>query len=168
MNYYKKKKIPTCLTIIFVFWVLSIYCLLKKIIIMNTREKNLTQNVTNLKNSRDLLAELNFSSKDKILEEYFEENRCKRIGVYGWGKVGQCLYKELVEIGIKPCVVVDKNYISLNNAEIEIVSPDSQLPEIDILIVSAVNCFDEIQQYMKKKVDCKIISLEDILYGIIR
>ena len=45
-------------------------------------------------------------------------------------------------------------------------SIDDDLEEVDAVVVTAITFFDEIEEKLSQKIDCPIISLEDILYEI--
>ena len=40
------------------------------------------------------------------------------------------------------------------------------LETVDAVVVTAITFFDEIEERLSEKVDCPIISLEDILYEV--
>ena len=46
----------------------------------------------------------------------------------------------------------------------DVVSVDDNLEVVDAVVVTAVTFFDEIQEKLSAKMDCPILSLEDILY----
>ena len=60
---------------------------------------------------------------------------------------------------------IDKNAEALY-ADIEVVSAEDTLEEVDAIVVTAITFFDEIEEMLTMKVDCPIISLEDILYEV--
>lgn len=101
----------------------------------------------------------------KNLAEYFKENGYEKIAVYGMSYAGETLVYELNDSGITVEYGVDKNAKSLY-LDIDIYEPDDDLKEVDALVVTAITFFDEIEEKMSQKLDCPIISLEDILYEI--
>lgn len=101
----------------------------------------------------------------KHIKSYFEENGYKQIAVYGMSYVGERLIDELKDSGITIKYAIDRNAESLYS-ELDIVSPEDVLPEVDVIIVTAVTFFDEIQDTLEQKVNCPIISFEDILYEL--
>lgn len=44
--------------------------------------------------------------------------------------------------------------------------PGENMPEVDAIVVTPIYYYYEIQEMLSSKVDCKIISLEDILNEI--
>ena len=43
---------------------------------------------------------------------------------------------------------------------------EDTLDDVDAIVVTAVTFFDEIEDELHKKVNCPILSLEDILYEV--
>ena len=102
--------------------------------------------------------------KGKTLVEYFEKNNYKTIAVYGMSTVGQTLLEELKESQISVLYGIDKN-IEID-ADIEIVCPTQNLKPVDAVVVTAISYFDEVAELLEEKVDCPILSIEDILYEV--
>ena len=69
------------------------------------------------------------------------------------------LYNTILKYGI------DKKADTIY-AEFDVISPDEELEEVDAIVVTSITFFDEIEELLSKKVDCPIISLEDILYEV--
>ena len=101
----------------------------------------------------------------KNLSSYFEKNNYKNIAIYGMSYVGETLAEELKNTATKIAYGIDKKSNNIY-AEFEIVSPEYNLEEVDAVVVTSITFFDEIKEVLEKKLDCPIISLEDILYEI--
>ena len=101
----------------------------------------------------------------KILSSYFEKNGYTKIAVYGMSYAGETLINELENSTITVAYGIDRNADSLY-ADVDIVSMDDDLEEVDAIIVTAITFFDEIEETLSEKVNCPIISLEDILYEV--
>ena len=101
----------------------------------------------------------------KSIAEYFYKNNLRSIAVYGMGAVGERLFQELEETGIEIKYAIDQNRNGIYK-NIEVISPDEEMPYADAIIVTPIFYFDEIEKMMSKKAKYKIISLEDILYDI--
>lgn len=99
----------------------------------------------------------------KNLREYFVKNNYKSIAVYGMSYVGETLVEELRNSDIHIKYGIDKNAENIYS-EINIVSPEEELEEVDAIVVTSITFFDEIEIMLKEKIDCPIVSLEDILY----
>lgn len=101
----------------------------------------------------------------KKLEAYFDKIGYKRIAIYGMSYAGETLIEELRNTDIQVIYGIDKNADSIY-ADIDVVSMDSELKKVDAIVVTAITYFDEIEEKLSKKLDCPILSLEDILYEV--
>lgn len=101
----------------------------------------------------------------KQLAAYFEQNHYKRIAIYGMSYAGETLVDELKDTGIEVAYGIDQKADSLF-ADIDIVSVDDLQNDVDAIVVTAITFFDEIEEKLSEKVDCPIISLEDVLYEV--
>ena len=101
----------------------------------------------------------------KKLSTYFEQNGYKKIAIYGMSYAGETLVDELKDTGIEIVYGIDKRADSLY-ADIDIISIDDLRDDVDAIVVTAITFFDEIEEMLSEKVDCPIISLEDILYEV--
>ena len=100
---------------------------------------------------------LRIRQEGKTLAEYFEKNNYKTAAIYGM--------KELKDSDITVSYIIDKNADSIY-ADVDVVTPDDELGPVDVIVVTAIYYFDEIEENLSGKIDCPIVSLEDILYEI--
>ncbi len=98
----------------------------------------------------------------KNLSVYFENNGYKKIAIYGMSFAGEVLLEELGGTGIEVAYGIDRNADRLF-ADIDIVSADDDLEPVDVIVVTPITFFDEIEENLSEKVSCPVISLEDIL-----
>ncbi len=101
----------------------------------------------------------------KDLSAYFEKNGFRRIAVYGMSYAGKRLIDELKDTAVTVAYGIDRRADSLS-ADVDIVSGDDALETVDAIVVTAITFFDQIAETLRKKTDCPIVSLEDILYEI--
>lgn len=101
----------------------------------------------------------------KKLSTYFEQNGYKRIAIYGMSYAGETLMEELRDTGIEVVYGIDKKAGSIYS-EVNIVTMDDILEDVDAIVVTAITFYDEIEEKLSDKMDCPIISLEDILYEV--
>ena len=101
----------------------------------------------------------------KNLVSYFEKNGYRKIAVYGVSYAGQTLINEFKDTDIAVAYGIDKNPYLLY-ADVDIVSMEDDLKPVDAIVVTAITFFDEIKEKLSEKIDCPIISLEDILYEV--
>lgn len=101
----------------------------------------------------------------KKLSSYFERNGYKRIAVYGMSYAGETLINELKDTKTEVAYGIDKNADAIFT-DIKIVSADDLPEQVDAIVVTAITFFAEIEEKLREKTDCPIISLEDVLYGV--
>ena len=98
------------------------------------------------------------------LSKFFEENGYKKIAIYGMATVGETFFNELTGTGIEVVYGIDRNKTGVA-AGVPMYSPDDELPDADVIVVSAISYFDEIATMLEEKTDCPVISLEDVVYN---
>lgn len=101
----------------------------------------------------------------KNLSEYFEKNGYKKIAIYGMSYAGETLVEELVNSNIEIAYGIDQKADSIYS-DIDVISVDDDLQEVDAVVVTAISFFDEIEEKLSEKLDCPILSLEEILYEV--
>lgn len=103
--------------------------------------------------------------KGKNLSEYFERNNYRNIAIYGMSYVGETLLDELKDFGICVKYGIDKRAGRISQ-EIDMVTMEDDLQEVDAVVVTVITFFNEIAEALEKKLDCPVLSLEDILYEL--
>lgn len=101
----------------------------------------------------------------KNLAFYLEQEGYYEIAVYGMNYVGQTLVSELAGSEVKVKYGIDMRADDICT-EIKVIKPDDNLDNVDVVIVAAVKFYDEIKEKLCTKVNCPIISLENILFDI--
>lgn len=108
---------------------------------------------------------LRIRQEGKTLVEYFKQQEYKTVAIYGMKELGERLYDELAGSGITVRYIIDKNADSIY-ADVDVITPDEELAPVDVIVVTAIYYFEEIEEMLSDKVDYPIVSLEDILYEI--
>lgn len=108
---------------------------------------------------------LRVRQEGKTLVEFFEKQGYKTVAIYGMKELGERLYDELQGSDITVKYAIDKNADSIY-ADVDVVTPDDELEPVDVIVVTALYYFDEIEEMLSEKVDYPIVSLEDILYEV--
>ena len=103
--------------------------------------------------------------KGKNLSVFFEKNNYKKIAIYGMSYAGETLLDELKDSGICIKYGIDKRASRISE-EIDMVTIEDDLQEVDAVVVTAITFFDEIAEELGHKLNCPILSLEDILYEV--
>ena len=101
----------------------------------------------------------------KSISEYIHKQQIESIAIYGMSYAGECLLNELKDSDIKVKYGIDKNANEIYS-DIDIVSPEGKLEDVDAIIVTSVCFMDEIVELLSKKITCPVLSLEDILFKL--
>ncbi|GFI15958.1 hypothetical protein IMSAGC009_01118 [Lachnospiraceae bacterium] len=101
----------------------------------------------------------------KNLSSYFENNNYKKIAIYGMSYAGETLVDELKDTDISIEYGIDKKADTIYS-DISMFTMEDTLEEVDAVVVTAITFFDAIEEKLSEKLDCPILSLEDILYEI--
>lgn len=101
----------------------------------------------------------------KNLSSYFEKNGYKKIAIYGMHYMGETLLEELKGTDVQVAYGIDKNADQIF-ADVDVVSMEDSLEEVDAVVVTAFTFFDEIEKQLNEKMSCPILSLRDILYEV--
>lgn len=101
----------------------------------------------------------------KELKDFFLANGYKEVAIYGMSYLGERMADELNDSDVTVKYGVDRNADNIY-APFEVLKPNDILPDVDAIIVTAFFFFDEIERELEDKVDCPIISIEDVVYGI--
>lgn len=100
----------------------------------------------------------------KSLEDYFVKEGYHNIIIYGMGEIGNRLFKELEEssVTVKYCMDSDAPVMDCNMKTV----PEDSIEGVDAVVVTAMFAFDEIEEKLEKIVDCPILSLEEVVFGV--
>ena len=101
----------------------------------------------------------------KNLASYFEKNGYNKIAIYGISYAGETLIDELKATGVTVSYAVDKNADAIYT-DVDVFTIEDDLEPVDAIVVTAITFFDEIEEKLSKKMDCPIISLEDVLFEV--
>lgn len=105
---------------------------------------------------------VNVKQEGKNLSAYFEKNGYKKIAVYGLSYAGETLLDELESTEVEVVYAIDQRADSLN-LDIEVFSPDDTLEQVDAIVVTPITSFNAIEEKLRGKVDCPILSLMNIV-----
>ena len=104
--------------------------------------------------------------KGKTIVNYLNELGVKNISIYGVGYIGKTFYEYLKDKDFEIKYLIDQN----NNCNIDglqVKTIDDDIEEVtDIIIVTAIYYFEEIEDVLKKKFKCPVLSFADIVYKI--
>ncbi|MCI8591401.1 MAG: hypothetical protein HFI88_03420 [Lachnospiraceae bacterium] len=97
--------------------------------------------------------------------DYLLTKKYQTIAIYGMSYAGERLVEELKNSGVTVSYGIDKKAGGVYS-DMEVVSPEDGLREVDAVIVTSIFFMDEIEKALSVKLSCPVISLEDILYEL--
>lgn len=96
----------------------------------------------------------------KKIELFLKTRNCKSIAIYGMGRIGQILLSILKDKDINVAYVIDKREL---NMEVPQYRPTEMLPNVDIIIITAIEEGESIRSELKKRVTCPIYLITEII-----
>jgi len=109
---------------------------------------------------------LSVRQEGRSLVSFFEDYEYKTVAVYGMSFLGERLVQELKDSNIEVKYAIDKNADNIYTEDVEVKDLSDDLPEVDVIVVTAVYFFDEIEEELCDLVNYPVISLEDVVYGV--
>ena len=111
---------------------------------------------------RLLLKWLEIEQKGHSIRSFFTGNGYKTIAIYGMKELGERLLDELKDSEVEVKYIIDKKADTMY-ADVDIVTPEEPLEEVDAIVVTAIHYMDEIEEMLEQKVDYPILSLTEIV-----
>lgn len=105
-------------------------------------------------------------NEGKTIAEYLKENGYKSVAIYGMHYLGENLLEELTANEVEVKYAIDRNADKISS-EVSLLRPEDDLPNVDAIIVTAFYFFNEIQSNLQERVDCPVLSIEDLIYEIL-
>lgn len=109
-----------------------------------------------------LLKWLEIEQKGHSIRSFFVENGYKSIAIYGMKELGERLFEELKDSEVEVKYIIDKKADTMY-ADVDIITPEEPLEEVDAIVVTAIHYMDEIEEMLEEKVDYPILSLTEIV-----
>ena len=101
---------------------------------------------------------------DKHIKTYFVENGMTKVALYGMSHIAQRIIDDLSGSEIQVVYGIDQRADRITS-DVKIYKPTESLPETDVIVVTAYD-FDIIAEALQDKVECPIISYEDIVFNL--
>ena len=112
---------------------------------------------------------MSIKEKDiNLMNAFFEKRSLSRIGIYGYGKLGKHLIREIKDAGFTVSWIADRRADLLlanekNQPEIKLISPEEINETCDFVIVTTAGDMDSIERIISEKIDTRIIHIEEII-----
>ena len=89
----------------------------------------------------------------------------KSVAVYGIGELGKRLLEEFILENVEVKYAVDK-HAKILFADLDLYTLEERLPNVDVVVVTPIAEFTEIKKELSKRMDCMIVSLEEIINSL--
>lgn len=99
----------------------------------------------------------------RTLADYFRRYGYKTVAVYGLMELGKALIEELKDTEIEVKYGIDKN-VDKMHMQTDVFKPDENLPEVDVIVVTAVHYYADIEMELRDKLKYPIVALNDVVY----
>ena len=137
-------------------------------------EKYTERKIDSLQNRVNVLSDhfqllnhwLELKNEGKNIASYFEGMSYSHIAIYGMAELANRLVEELEDSQITVDYGVDRDVSCTISRIDEIFFPDDDLPETDVIVVTPYASFDDIREMLKARVNCPIISLEEVIWSV--
>lgn len=106
---------------------------------------------------------MTLKQKGKSLEAYFINHNYRKIIIYGFAALGRHLYEELKHTSIEVVCALDRRR-GLFYEGIEIRSVEEEIPECDVIVITAVTDCEQISRQLKEKNVEQMLTLQEILF----
>lgn len=101
----------------------------------------------------------------KTIESFLLNNQFNTVAVYGIGRLGKQLYHELINSKVCVSYIIDqKAQLDRTYDRVRCYSPDENLPEVDMIIVTVPGEDNFIISQLKKGNKCQVRSIKEILF----
>ncbi|MCR5235796.1 MAG: hypothetical protein K6E34_01170 [Lachnospiraceae bacterium] len=110
-----------------------------------------------------LIQWLSVHQEGRTLKDYFVGKGYRTVVIYGMKELGERLYEELLGTEIKVNYVIDRD-ADLVYTDAPVLRPEDDLPDADVMVVTAVHYFEDIKAQLKNRFRGDIVSLEEIVY----
>lgn len=107
----------------------------------------------------------------EVFSNWLVNNGYNNVGIYGMGALGKILYQMLRQMnndGIVVRAIIDKALINETVDSIVISAPETNVDNIDLLVVTPYSQYEEIREQMEKRTYARIISIRDLIIYIKR
>lgn len=136
--------------------------------------KNTKEDMTALKKASDkctdnynlLMHWLEIKNAGGSVASYFKDMGYKEVAVYGMWDLANRLIEDAESGGIRIVYGIDRDAACCISQLANVYSPEDELPEADVIVVTPFYAFDDIKNLLEKKVKCPIISLEDVVWSV--
>lgn len=102
----------------------------------------------------------------KTTASYFEDMGYHHIAIYGMADLANRLMEDLEGSSVHIDYGVDRDICCSNTRIEDIYFPEDELPKTDVIVVTPYSAMESIKAMLERKVDCPVISLEEVVWSV--
>ncbi len=141
--------------------VVILYCCLKSVFKIVTLERDNKRKMKEFYNL--LIAWVGMKQRRVGLSSVLMDKGFLTVAIYGMKELGELLVSELDDSEVEIKYVIDRNKDMVKSAY-PVFQLEEGLPDVDVIIVTAIHYYPDIVIALKDRVSCPIVSLEDLIY----
>ena len=103
---------------------------------------------------------IRLSEKNINIADYFVKHEYNRVIIYGMGILGQPLLSQLNGM-VEVVCAIDRRKI--NDVSIPVIGINDEIPEADVIVITAVSEIDQIKEQLEKVTDCRIVTIKEVI-----
>lgn len=105
---------------------------------------------------------LDLKLNDNAIKAYLVKHGYETIAIYGFGRRGYMVYKELMQDGVMVPFVIDQKADQIAKSGVNALYITDNLPECDLVIISVARDYFGIYKALRRKVKCDILSMHEL------
>ena len=109
---------------------------------------------------------LEIKSEGKSAAKYFLDRDYHHIAVYGMAELANRLLEDLEGSSVSVDYGIDRDACCSISRMDRIFSPEEELTETELVVVTPFHAFTDIKSKLERKLDCPIISIEEVIWSI--
>lgn len=94
---------------------------------------------------------------------YLNTKGYRSVAIYGMGEIGERLLADLKQNGVCVEYAIDRNSVA---EELKIYSPNDELPEVDVIIVTVPHVYSSVKKQLKISKNTEVVNIEQIIYDL--
>lgn len=100
---------------------------------------------------------------------FFELRRIKKIAIFGVSELQKRLIQALENTDIEICyLIIPKEDCGTDVFNIKVYTLDDELPDVDLIVVTSLNNYMDIEKKICEKTHLEVISIQEIVYRILK
>ncbi len=95
-------------------------------------------------------------------KEYFEKYDYHKVAIYGMGRLGRWLVRTLKDASVDIVYAIDQRS-NIDMLGVDKKNLEDELPDVDVVIVTAIEDFDDIELKICSRLNVNVVSLDEVI-----